>query len=137
MSLVDRKALKMKNLTLKWYYGQISKFSSSNVLEESGVYIFVWVKDGLIKRILYVGQSENLRDRISQHLSKSHNPKLRECITKCSNNIEFKFAYVNTNQLNGVESYLYYKIHPIFNENTPPGDKQIPCNLPSSLKPLY
>jgi excinuclease UvrABC nuclease subunit len=96
---------------------------------ESGIYL-LWVK--LINgnwRCFYVGQADNLEDRLLQHLS-SGEPN--ECIKKKVSGYICGFEYAEVSKQSdrdGVEKYLYDHYSPECNQ-VDPGGTAIEVNLP-------
>ena len=110
---------------LNWYTSIFTSLSLFLIPEVSGVYI-IQNNNGFI----YVGQSENLRRRMFEHAFKETNLLLRFLMEIYEQSIVVKWAEVPKYQLNGVEKYLCNRLNPICNHILPPGNKEIPCNLP-------
>ena len=112
---------------LNWVTNTWSTLDS--IPNESGVYVII--KDNvLLSTVLYVGQSENLHRRLFDHANKESNPILELLIRNSKHNIIIKWAEVPKHQLDGVEEFLCQEYKPICNKKSPPGNKEIPCNLP-------
>lgn len=101
--------------------------------EKSGVYL-LWVaheKKGWV--ISYVGQAENLKKRLLQHLSPDEK---NECIkNKLKYKSAFSFAVVeNASERDGIELYIYNKLKPECNKISPPENhsksEAIEVNIP-------
>ena len=48
--------------------------------------------------------------------------------------MKISYTYIDEEYLDGVELFLYNYYKPTFNKQSPPGDKQISCNLPNVRK---
>ena len=119
--------IKNNEIYLNWVTNTWSTLDS--IPNESGVYAII--KDnGLFSTVLYVGQSENLHRRLSDHANNENNQKLEFFIKNCKHNIIIKWAEVPKSQLDGVEEFLCQEYKPICNRISPPGNKEISCNLP-------
>ena len=110
---------------LNWYTNTFALLSLFLIPEVSGVYIIL-SDNGLI----YIGQSENLRRRLFEHAFNETNLLLKFLMEIYEQNIVIKWAMVPKHQLDGVENYLCNRLNPICNHISPPGKKEIPCNMP-------
>lgn len=114
-------------------WSNFHKLTSDNVKhsvpQDSGVYL-LWVKLSNDKwRCYYVGQADNLQERLLQHLS--HSEK-NNCIkTNVRDYISgYEYAKVSKqSDRDGIEKFLYNHYKPDCNE-TDPGGTPIPVNLP-------
>lgn len=102
-----------------------------NVDEKAGVYLF-WVKLKNEKwRCFYVGQANNLKTRLMQHLSDS---EANECITTNVSKYVCGYEYTFVGRQidrDGIEKYLYDYYNPECNKISPPEVVPIEVNLPS------
>ncbi len=112
---------------LDWQTATLNTLDS--IPEISGVYIIL-LDNGFSSKVLYVGQSENLRRRLFEHVSNESNSKLKLFTKNSKKSIVIKWAKVHKSKLNGTEEYLCNKLSPKCNKKSPPGDKEISCNLP-------
>lgn len=118
-------------LTWSGFYSSFNEITvKNNVPEKSGIYL-LWVK---LKndnwRCFYVGQADNLRTRLLQHLSDNEK---NECIkTNVSEYIcGFEFALVGKqSDRDGIEKYLYEYYNTECNKISPPDVDPIEVNLP-------
>ena len=119
-------------MQVEWFKVFVNSIDLLN--DESGVYVIsVLLKSGKYGAV-YVGQSENLRQRISQHFSDSEsNKELKEYIKK---DYTFKISYakVQKDNLDLVEKYLINYYHPRFNSQDGIDDLTIEINLPNVVK---
>lgn len=120
-------------MTIKWYKNL--KRDASGIENKSGVYIFSTKQESDDRfAVDYVGKSENLKDRISYHLSDSEeNSKLRNHLKK-GYVTKISYAYVDKKYIGGLELYLYNRFEPPCNEIAPPADAEIECNIPDVRK---
>jgi Nuclease subunit of the excinuclease complex len=123
----------MAKIQLKWS-GFHSSYNESNVntyaLEKAGIYL-LWVKLKDDKwRCFYVGQADNLKTRLLQHLSDTEK---NECIKTHVNKhvCGFEYALVGKQaDRDGIEKYLYEYYNPECNKISPPDVEPIEVNLP-------
>ena len=105
------------------------------IKNKPGIYIFS-TKQKIDNKyaVNYIGQSVNLQDRIINHFSDSEeNKDLKRHIGK-GYLMKISYTYIDEEYLDGVELFLYNYYKPTFNKQSPPGDKQISCNLPNVRK---
>lgn len=118
-------------LTWSGFYTPYSESNVNNyVPEKAGVYL-LWVKLHNGKwTCFYVGQAENLKTRLLQHLSSSEK---NDCIkTHVSTyTCGFEFALVGRQaDRDGIEKFLYDYYKPECNNISPPDVESIEVNLP-------
>ena len=105
------------HLTWNGYFKYTSDSVSKNVPENAGVYkISVSQQDGTLK-VHYVGQSENLQERLKEHLeiSNEQNKYLAKHISKYS--CSYKFALVSKQEdRDAAERALYMHYKPECND---------------------
>lgn len=114
---------------MEWY--KVTDRNFSVIPEKSGVYIISTLQKVDNKyAVNYVGQSKNLHERIVKHFSPSEeNEQLKKHLAM-RYGTKVNWAYVDESQLDGVEHFLCRCFKNLFNKNTPPGEKNIECNLP-------
>jgi excinuclease UvrABC nuclease subunit len=98
--------------------------------EKPGIYlIFVSQNNRTSGRLIYVGQSENLRDRLVEHLSDNEpNEALRNHLSE--HICWFQFTPITKqSERDGVESFLIRRLRPECNTQVPTYDP-IEVNLP-------
>ncbi len=99
------------------------------VPDDAGIYL-LWVKLKTGKwRCFYVGQAENLEERLLDHLSGDEENK---CIKNNVSNYVCGFEYAKVSKQSdrdGIEKYLYDYYKPECNK-VDPGGKPIEVNLP-------
>lgn len=83
-----------------------------DVPQEPGIYI-LWFKS----RCLYVGQSQNLRGRLTQHWQKSHNEGLRLWIDAYRADLRFDYRETEPERLIHEERRFIRRLHPETNIN--------------------
>lgn len=78
----------------------------------AGLYCF-WLRG----RCLYVGMSENLQRRITEHIRIEDNPQLLAHFKAYPNEIKISFVYLDlpANKLRNMESAIIQKLRPIAN----------------------
>jgi excinuclease UvrABC nuclease subunit len=112
----------MENARLKWRAVCGGHGKNVNIPTHSGIYAYAEVERhcGLVvsTRWMYIGQSRNLKQRISQgHDSRyERNEELRVWLKRNYENVELWFAHVNEEQLDEVERQLVGRIKPLFNK---------------------
>ena len=103
---------------------------NASVPQKAGIYLF-WVK--LVNgnwKCFYVGQADNLKTRLLQHLADSEK---NECIkTNVQKHIcGYEYCLVGTQaSRDGIEKYLYETYSPECNKISPPNVNPIEVNLP-------
>lgn len=123
----------MAKMQITWsgFYSSYTETTvKKNVPEKTGIYL-LWVK---LKngnwRCFYIGQADNVKTRLLQHLSDSEK---NECIKTNVTNYTcgFEFAFVGRQaDRDGIEKYLYNYYSPECNNISPPGVDPIEVNLP-------
>ena len=121
-------------MTEKW-----EKFNCFDVKrlpkEVGGIYIYV-KPFGVepFEQIVYVGQTNDFYGRHhDEHLGDNEtNIKLKKFLTNRSD-WSIYILKLNSNQLNGVEKYIYDEYMPEFNRNSPPGEEIIEVDLPKDV----
>ncbi len=122
----------MKKVFLNWRnYRDFDVDTINNkVAEAAGVYL-IWVRinDGSW-RIYYVGQTDNLKKRLLQHLSDNEqNHLLKEMVMRCVCGISF--AVVNSHEeRTGIERFFYEHYSPKCNLSMPPKTRKCYVNIP-------
>jgi excinuclease UvrABC nuclease subunit len=112
----------MTDVRLKWNAVCGAHGKNANIPAHSGIYAYAEVERlcGLIvsTRWVYIGQSRNLKQRISQgHDSRyERNEELRAWLKRNYANVELWFAHVEEGQLDEVERQLVGTIKPRFNK---------------------
>jgi len=101
----------------------------NHVPDKSGIYI-LWVEvKGEKWRCIFVGQAQDIRTGLLQHMTNNEeNERLKENVKEfvCG----FQYALVEKqSDKDGMEKYLYEYNNPECN-NTPPDVKQIEINIP-------
>lgn len=82
------------------------------VPQEPGIYT-LWFR----RRCLYVGQSLNLRGRLTQHWHKSHNEELRLWIDAYRADLHFDYRATDPERLAHEEQRFIRRLHPETNIN--------------------
>lgn len=119
--IVWEKTLKVKSC-LKWKAVSGGHGKNSNIPTHSGIYAYAEVKRhcGLVisTQWVYIGQSRNLKQRISQgHDSRyEKNEELRSWLKRNYENVELWFAHVDEDRLDEIERHLVGTINPLFNK---------------------
>lgn len=122
----------MKRVFLNWrnYRDFNANTINNKVLETPGVYL-IWVRinDGSW-RIYYVGQTENLKRKLLEHLSENEpNDLLKDMILRCV--CGFSFAPVNSHEERcGIERFFYEHYSPKCNLAIPPKIRKCYVNIP-------
>jgi excinuclease UvrABC nuclease subunit len=123
----------MAKMQVPWsgFYGDYNEATvNNNVPEKAGIYL-LWVKLKNGKwQCFYVGQADNLRIRLLQHLSDNEKNK---CIkTNVSDFLcGFEFALVGRQaERDGLEKYIYEFYSPECNIISPPDVDPIEVNFP-------
>lgn len=78
-----------------------------SVPSDPGIYT-LWFK----RRCLYVGRSENLRERLTQHWRHSHNETLRLWIEGYRPELRFEYRLTPPVRLSTVEEHLIQRLQP-------------------------
>lgn len=94
-----------------------------------GVYRLSYKADDGNYYIFYVGQAEDLKKRLLEHLSPSEN---NVCIRNYLNKKTCRFRYAkvtNSNIRNAAERQMYKQYEPSCNEKEPDGSDDIKVNL--------
>lgn len=114
--------MKERTIRLKWSYDcKYVEGNKGKIPESEGVYeVFVELKSGPLRRI-YVGQGEDLRERLLRHLQESEpNECLKENLKKYV--CWFRYARVSDERdRKDAEQALYDKRKYQCNETRPPG----------------
>lgn len=112
----------MNDVRLKWKAVCGAHGKNANLPTHSGIYAYAEVRRiaGLVVSTewVYIGQSRNLKQRISQghDLRYEKNEDLRFWLKRNFENVELWFAHVDEAQLDEVERELVGAIQPRFNK---------------------
>lgn len=127
----------MKNWRIKWSkLYRLEKESVEATVSNNlpGVYRFSYEESDGNRYIFYVGQSEDVKNRILQHILPTNDPvdKENECIEYFLNtkNCFFKYAKIirkNVRDATERQAYKYYQ--PACNKREPEGGEDIKVNL--------
>jgi len=123
----------MAKMKLNWsgFYSSYTETNvKNNVPEKEGIYL-LWVKlkNGKWK-CFYVGQADNLKTRLLEHLSdKEKNECIKTNVSKYTCGYEFALVSKQADR-DGIEKYLYEYYSPECNKISPPDVDPIEVNLP-------
>lgn len=123
----------MTKMQITWsgFYSNYTESTvKNNVPEKAGIYL-LWVKLTNGKwRCFYVGQADNLKTRLLQHLSDNEkNECIKTKVSKYTCGFEFALVGKQTDR-DGIEKYLYDYYKPECNKISPPDVDPIEVNLP-------
>ena len=82
-----------------------------------------------LRNILYIGKSENLRQRFQQHCGQGSAPHIRELVKLYGSRLEFWFTEVPVERITEVENALIKCFKPQANTQGIPGRLKPPVNL--------
>jgi len=121
----------MKKLQITWNKFQDYKdiYVSNFVPERAGVYV-LFEKCATGWKIFYVGQADNLKTRLLEHLSDSEK---NLCIKETVKNVKCGFTFATVGEKSnwdGIEKYLYERLKPRCNQIAPPDFEPIEVNVP-------
>ena len=109
----------------KWYKTNLTAFSLFNIPEKSGIYIFLHehkVFDLVLQRdVLYVGQTNDLKRRIKEHIAQERNSELMKYNLS---SICCYYTKVNNEDLDFIEGSIYRICQPPANFICPPNSSQ-------------
>ena len=131
---------------VEWRFTRLNRRNRDSVPRSPGIYILATDADYTSQRykmpkgvsgVIYVGRSESLRDRFSQHSSAAHkNPLLATC-QKMFGDLRYIFSLVpesvvdaQQEWLRRAEATLVKVLSPPANRNVPQGD-----SIPGRLEP--
>jgi excinuclease UvrABC nuclease subunit len=108
-------------MSLKWF----KAYNLDGTTTDSGVYLIAYAK-GDKAIVVYVGQSENIKQRINKHVSNSEeNENLREFIKNPPGKIYVYYTIAHqSDNLNNIEHTAFIRYGQskyLYNEVTPPG----------------
>ncbi len=112
------------SLSLKWssLLGCDIETVREKVWQRSGIYRLLSRSEDGKFRSFYVGQAENLQERLASHFSASEPNKQLSKILK-TKDCRFKFAYVESErERSGAERYLFDLLPDLVNEQRPKAD---------------
>lgn len=121
----------MENWTLTWTRLAAASEININAIGEdlAGVYRLSYLADNGDYYVFYVGQSENIKKRLLEHLSsKEENVCMRNYLTtkKCF----FRYAKVTKSYIrDAAEKQMYKRYEPSCNELEPTGRNDVKVNL--------
>lgn len=121
----------MENWTLTWTRLVHLDQKSVNAVTDSlsGVYRLSYKSNDGNYYVFYVGKAENIKQRISEHLSSS---EINGCITYRVKKFDCYFRYaivVNEKVRAAAERQMFKQYEPSCNENEPEGPDDIKVNL--------
>ncbi len=122
-------------VTLNWESkAPYNENTANNITENSGVYIICNELNNSNYIVRYVGQASDLKKRLTEHFyDTEENEELKRYLKK---DYIFKVYYAKVSRQSDrdkIESFLYNKFKPIFNNISPPGDEELEVNLPSDV----
>jgi len=119
---------------LGWKKAAPPNFKS--VPDKAGIYIIsTRQEDDHQYEVKYVGQTDNLQNRVIEHWSKHEkNKKLKDHIAE-KYVMKFNYSEVELKSTrDGMVLYMHKIFDPPFNHNVPPGEDIIKCTMPDVRK---
>lgn len=109
----------------------IQRFST----EKAGIYLIYAERANAYKQLVYVGQADNIKTRLLEHISENEK---NEILKRILSHEVCYYSYAEVplpNKRNSIENFIYNKCHPEANINRPPTqdgstEVNITCGIP-------
>lgn len=108
-----------KSKKFRWKYVELIKTQDFKIDDKSGIYVVKHVERvmglPLVDKIIYVGQTKNLKRRFREHCSPRSEHNLGLMHASAEEELEFWFTFVSKDELDVTERTLIAELDPLTN----------------------